>query len=183
MLPAVVTLGADDTTPMTLASSYATLAAGASTAPNPILSITTNDKKPIKLPATTASRSSARTSPLAPGLLEGDREGRPPRPSSRAAARRRARPARPTTTSSPGSSATPRSSRRRCGSARRTLIHARDIRLAGEYYADVFGGTIAAPIWKTLMDNTSEILGKPCARSTSPGDARSSRATSSACRT
>ena len=35
----------------------------------------------------------------------------------------------------------------------------RDIRLAGEYYADVFGGTIAAPIWKTLMDNTSEIRG------------------------
>ncbi len=50
--PAVVTLGANDTTPLTLAASYATLAAeGKYCVPNPLLSITTNDKKQIKLPA------------------------------------------------------------------------------------------------------------------------------------
>ena len=49
--PAPVTLGANPTSPLTLASAYATVASGGTyCVPSPVLSITTSDKKTIALP-------------------------------------------------------------------------------------------------------------------------------------
>ena len=58
--------------------------------------------------------------------------------------------------------------------------HEEHPRSAASYYPSVFGGTIAAPIWKELMDRASESSTSPSATSTSRA-ARSSTATSSAC--
>jgi hypothetical protein len=37
----------------------------------------------------------------------------------------------------------------------------KNIRLGDDFYGEVFGGTISAPIWKEIMDRTSSILDKP----------------------
>ena len=37
----------------------------------------------------------------------------------------------------------------------------KNVRLGKDFYPEVFGGTISAPIWKELMDGASQILDKP----------------------
>lgn len=172
--PAVVTLGANDTTPLTLASSYATLAAGGKyCTPNPILSITTNDKKPIKLPATNCKQVISKdVAAGATKLLEGVIE----KGTGRGAKLSGGRPAAGKTGTTDNHveswfvGYTPQLATAVWVGTPYSQSRMRDIRLAGEYYADVFGGTIAAPIWKTLMDNTSEILGKPVRAFDDPSD-------------
>ena len=150
-------LGTGDVTPMTLASSYAILANnGKYCPPNPILSITTPDKKPLKLGPAPASRSSTPTSPRArpscsQGVIKGGTghgrarfatgsgQDRHHRQARRVVVRRLHRPARG----------------RRLG--RDALLPAGDERHLArrQSYGGVFGGDIAAPIWKDLIQNAS----------------------------
>jgi len=55
--PSPVTLGSDSTSPLTLASAYATAASGGTyCVPSPVLAITTSDHKALKLPKNQCSR-------------------------------------------------------------------------------------------------------------------------------
>ena len=55
--PAAVTLGANSVSPLTLASSYATVASGGTYCiPSPVLAITTSDHKALKLPKNLCKR-------------------------------------------------------------------------------------------------------------------------------
>ena len=158
-LAAPVILGANDTTPLTIASSYATLAAnGKYCAPNPILSITTNDKKPIKLAPKNCKQV------IEPDIARGATEllkgvitngtGRGASLGERPAAGKTG------TTDNHVESwfigYTPQLSTAVWVGTPYTQSRMRNINLAGQYYRDVFGGTIAAPIWKDIMTGASE---------------------------
>jgi membrane peptidoglycan carboxypeptidase len=163
--PAAVTLGANDTTPLTLASSYATLAAeGRYCAPSPILSITTNDKKPVKLPANNCKQVISKdvangATQLLKGVIE---EG-----TGRGAQLDGNRPAAGKTGTTDNHveswfvGYTPQLASAVWVGTPYSQKRMKDIRLGDDYYAEVFGGTISAPIWKEIMDRSSEILDKP----------------------
>jgi membrane peptidoglycan carboxypeptidase len=171
--PAVVTLGANDTTPLTLATSYATLAAeGRYCAPNPILSITTNDKKAIKLPATNCKQ--VITKEVANGateLLKGVIE----KGTGRGAKLDGGRPAAGKTGTTDNHveswfvGYTPQLASAVWVGTPYSQKRMKNIRLGNDFYGEVFGGTISAPIWKELMDSTSAILGKPMRDFDEPG--------------
>lgn len=151
-------LGTGDVTPITLASSYAVLANnGKYCPPNPILSITTADKKPLKLGATPCKQVvdpdvAKGATELLRGVIE-DGTGTRAKLGSRPAAGKTG------TTDDHVESwfvgytvqraaavwvGTPYSQRGMNG-----------IRLGGSTYRGVFGGDIAAPIWKSLIQNAS----------------------------
>jgi membrane peptidoglycan carboxypeptidase len=163
--PAAVTLGANDTTPLTLASSYATLAAeGKYCAPNPILSITTNDKKPIKLPTDNCKQVISKdVANGATKLLEGvikDGTGR----EAKLAGGRPAAGKTGTTDNHVESwfvGYTPQLASAVWVGTPYSQKRMKNVRLGNDFYNEVFGGTISAPIWKQLMDRTSQILDKP----------------------
>jgi membrane peptidoglycan carboxypeptidase len=163
--PAVVTLGANDTTPLTLASSYATLAAGGKyCTPNPILSITTNDKKPIKLPATNCKQVISKdVANGATALLKGVIE----KGTGRGAKLEGGRPAAGKTGTTDNHveswfvGYTPQLATAVWVGTPYSQKRMKNIRLGDDFYQEVFGGTISAPIWKQIMDRTSQILDKP----------------------
>jgi membrane peptidoglycan carboxypeptidase len=172
--PAVVTLGANDTTPLTLATSYATLAAGGKyCAPNPILSITTNDKKPIKLPATNCKQviskdvAAGATKLLGSVIEKGTGRG------AKLADNRPAAGKTGTTDNHVESwfvGYTPQLATAVWVGTPYSQTRMKNIRLGDDFYPEVFGGTISAPIWKALMDNASDILGKPVRAFDDPSD-------------
>jgi membrane peptidoglycan carboxypeptidase len=163
--PAVVTLGANDTTPLTLAASYATLAAeGKYCTPSPILSITTNDKKPIKLPTDNCKQVISKdvangATELLKGVIENG--------TGRGAKLDGGRPAAGKTGTTDNHveswfvGYTPQLATAVWVGTPYSQKRMKNIRLGDDYYAEVFGGTISAPIWKELMDRTSDILDKP----------------------
>lgn len=151
-------LGTGDVTPITLASSYAILANnGKYCPPNPILSITTADKKPLKLGASPCKQViDPDVAKGATELLQGvikDGTG------TRASLGSRPAAGKTGTTDDHVESwfvgytvqraaavwvGTPYSQRGMNG-----------ISLGGSSYGGVFGGDIAAPIWKALIQNSS----------------------------
>ncbi|WP_457256207.1 transglycosylase domain-containing protein [Pedococcus sp. P5_B7] len=154
-------LGTGDVTPMTLASSYAILANnGKYCPPNPILSITTADRKPLKIGATTCKQvidpdvAKGATELLTGVIKEGT--GSRAKLGSRPAAGKTGTTDKHVESWFVGYTAqraaavwvgTPYSQRGMNG-----------IQLGGSYYRGVFGGDIAAPIWKNLIENASNGL-------------------------
>ncbi|TQJ49231.1 penicillin-binding protein [Phycicoccus sp. SLBN-51] len=163
--PAAVTLGANDTTPLTLASSYATLAAeGKYCTPNPILSITTNDKKPIKLPTDNCKQVISKdVANGATKLLEGVIQ-KGTGVQAKLAGGRPAAGKTGTTDNHVESwfvGYTPQLASAVWVGTPYSQKRMKNIRLGNDFYPEVFGGTISAPIWKQLMDGASQILDKP----------------------
>jgi membrane peptidoglycan carboxypeptidase len=155
-------LGTGDVTPMTLASSYAILAnQGKYCAPNPILSITTADKKPLKLGATPCQQVvDPDVAKGATELLQGVIKGGT---GTRASLGSRPAAGKTGTTDNHVESwfvgyTVQRATAVWVGTpySQRGMNH---ISLAGQSYSGVFGGDIAAPIWKALMTNAS--IGMP----------------------
>jgi len=160
--PAVVTLGANDTTPLTLAASYATLAAeGKYCVPNPLLSITTNDKKQIKLPANNCKQVISKdvangASQLLKGVIQKGTGTKAKLDGGRPAAGKTG------TTDNHVESwfvgYTPQLATAVWVGTPYSQNRMKNINLGGEFYPEVFGGTISAPIWKAMMDGASSIL-------------------------
>ena len=160
--PSPVTLGSDSTSPLTLASAYATVASGGTyCVPSPVLAITTSDHKLIALPRNQCNRvlepdvANGVTQILKNVLTKGTGFG-----NSLAGGR----PAAGKTGTSDNSNETwfvgytPQLSTAvwvgtPSGDPKRIL---RDLQLGGHnYIGQIFGATIAAPIWKQIMDRTS----------------------------
>jgi membrane peptidoglycan carboxypeptidase len=163
--PAAVTLGANDATPLTMAASYATLAAeGRYCTPNPILSITTNDKKPIKLPTDNCKQVISKdVANGATELLKGVIE----KGTGRQAKLDGGRPAAGKTGTTDNHveswfiGYTPQLASAVWVGTPYSQKRMKNVQLGNDFYPEVFGGTISAPIWKQLMDRASSILDKP----------------------
>jgi membrane peptidoglycan carboxypeptidase len=151
--PASVTLGAGTTTPLTIASSYATLAAdGKYCPPNPILSITTNDKKPVKIGKTVCKQV------IDKDIAEGATEllkGVIKNGTATAADIDRPAAGKTGTTDNHYQSwfvgYTPQLATAVWVGTPYKQFRMKNIRLAGQYYGEVFGGTISAPLWHDIM--------------------------------
>lgn len=178
-IPAIA-LGAGTVTPMTIAASYATLAArGKYCEPTPIASITTSDNKPVKIPATACKQ--VIKPDIADGvnqLLEG------PLRDSRGTARGSWNESRPAagktgTTNKHNQSWFVGYTPQRVASVWvgnikvsnasgrfTTLNH----KCFGSYgcRASVFGGTIAGPVWGNIMEAATD--GLPVVQFTSPSE-------------
>jgi len=181
--PSSITLGSDSVSPLTLASAYATIASGGTYCePSPVLTITTNDKKPLSLGksrcrrAVSAEVASGVTQILKTVLTKGTASGVGGLAGGRTAAGK--------TGTSNGSNETwfvgytPQLSTAvwvgtPTGNPKRVL---RNLHLGGTTYASqIFGATIAAPIWKQIMDRASSGMpflqfGSPSSK-TQSGDA------------
>jgi membrane peptidoglycan carboxypeptidase len=151
-------LGTGDVTPMTLASSYAILANnGKYCPPNPILSITTADKKPLKIGATPCQQVidpdvAKGATQLLQGVIQNG-TGKGAKLGSRPAAGKTG-----TTDDHVESWFVGYTAQRAAAVWVGTPYTQRGmngIRLAGQYFKGVFGGDIAAPIWKDLILNAS----------------------------
>lgn len=159
--PAAVTLGAGTVTPLTLASSYATLAAnGKYCPPDPILSITTTTThKPIKLtpppcrqvidPDIAKGATELLTNPVKPG-------------GTGAAAALSDRPVAGKTGTTDNHfqswfvGFTPQLATAVWVGTPYHQFRMKNISLAGQYYGEVFGGTISAPVWHDIMAQASQ---------------------------
>jgi membrane peptidoglycan carboxypeptidase len=163
-LPSPITLGSDSTSPLTLASAYATVASGGMYCePSPVLRITTSDKKTLRLPkrpcrkALEPSVANGVTKILKTVLTKGTAQG--------VGGLARRRPAAGKTGTSEGSNETwfvgytPQLSTAvwvGTPSDPKNERHLRNLRLGGKVYGgSIFGATIAAPIWKQIMDRAS----------------------------
>ena len=170
--PSPVTLGSDDATPLTLAASYATLAAnGKYCPPNPILSITTNDKKPVKIGSTGCKQV------IDPNVAKGTtelltnviKEG-----TGRAASLGERPAAGKTGTTEDNAEGwfigyTPQLSTAVWIGSPNSQTSLRNLRLGGQYYGDIFGGTVSAPTWRAIMEGASK--GMPVKQFDDPSDA------------
>ena len=158
--PASVTLGAGTTTPLTIASSYATLAAdGKYCPPNPVLSITTNDKKPLKIGKTVCKQV------IDPDIAEGATELLTNViKNGTATAANIGRPAAGKTGTTDNHyqswfvGYTPQLATAVWVGTPYKQFRMRNISLAGTYYGEVFGGTISAPLWHDIMSRASADL-------------------------
>jgi membrane peptidoglycan carboxypeptidase len=156
--PASVTLGAGTTTPLTLATSYATLAAdGKYCPPNPILSITTNDKKPLKL------RPTACKQVIDPDIARGATNllTNVVRSGTGVAAQLGSRPVAGKTGTTDNHyqswfvGYTPQLATAVWVGTPYNQFRMKNISLAGHYYGEVFGGTISAPVWHAIMQEAT----------------------------
>jgi membrane peptidoglycan carboxypeptidase len=173
-----ITLGAATTTPMTIASSYATLAArGKYCEPFPVASITSSDKKQVKIPASSCKQV------LDPGVADGvNRLLEGPLKNGTAAGRwnyAKGDAAGKTGTTDAHNQSwfvgyTPqRASAVWIGNVKVTRDGTNKPRTLngkcfGEYGCpgQVFGGTVAAPVWQKIM--TAAMQGLPVKRFTAP---------------
>jgi membrane peptidoglycan carboxypeptidase len=168
--PSPITLGSDSTSPLTLASAYATVASGGTyCVPSPVLTITTSDKKPLALPKTQCSQvlqpdvANGVTTILKNVLTKGTASGIGGLAGGRPAAGKTGTtdnssqswfigytPQLTTAvwvgTPTPDSQGKPRGMQ--------------NLQLGNTFYpGPIFGATIAAPIWKQIMDSAS--IGMP----------------------
>ena len=169
IFPSSVTLGSDSTSPLTLASAYATVASGGTYCiPSPVIAITTSDHKRIALPKNQCTKvldpdvANGVTKILKNVLLPGGT-------ASNIGGLAGGRPAAGKTGTAGNASGhtnetwfvgyTPQLSTavwvgtpNDKGNAQNLV----DLQLGGTFYPnEVFGATIAAPIWKQIMDQTS----------------------------
>ncbi|WP_157090025.1 penicillin-binding protein [Janibacter melonis] len=159
-----IVLGSDSTSPLQLASSYATLAAdGMYCPPTPIESITKANGKQIKIKPPKCTR--ALETGVARGvthLLRGTLEDQGGTAATQKLADGRVAAGKTGTTENHGESwfagftpqlatavwvGTP------LGDGKSMEMD--NITIGGQYYPYVFGGTIAAPLWKQIMDDAS----------------------------
>jgi membrane peptidoglycan carboxypeptidase len=159
--PAAVTLGAGTVTPLTLASSYATLAAnGKYCPPDPILSITTTQgHKPLKLTPPACRQV------IDPDIAKGATEllTNPVKPDGTgAAAALSDRPVAGKTGTTDNHyqswfvGFTPQLATAVWVGTPYHQFRMKNISLAGQYYGEVFGGTISAPVWHDIMEQASQ---------------------------
>jgi membrane peptidoglycan carboxypeptidase len=160
--PSPITLGSDSVSPLTLASAYATIASGGTRCtPSPVLTITTSDKKSLAVRKNQCKRvldpdvANGVTKILKTVLTNGTATGKGLAGGRSAAGK--------TGTHDGGNETwfvgyTPQLSTavwvgtpNDPGNDREV----RRIRLAGTFYDRIFGSTIAAPIWKEIMDRAS----------------------------
>ncbi|HEX8973063.1 penicillin-binding protein [Oryzihumus sp.] len=159
--PSPVTLGSDGVSPLTLASSYATIASGGTYCPPvPVVSITTYDHKSIKLPANPCKRvidadvANGTTEILKAVLTKGTAAG------NELAGGRPAAGKTGTTDNSNETwfmGYTPQlATAVWVGTPTDNSRHLRNMQIGSKFYAgQIFGATIAAPIWKAIMDRAS----------------------------
>ncbi|WP_224766758.1 transglycosylase domain-containing protein [Janibacter melonis] len=164
-----IVLGSDSTSPLQLASSYATLAAdGMYCPPTPIESITKANGKQIKIKPPKCTR--ALETGVARGvthLLRGTLEDQGGTAATQRLADGRVAAGKTGTTENHGESwfagytpqlatavwvGTP------LGDGPNMEMD--NITIGGQYYPSVFGGTIAAPLWKQIMDDASAEMPK-----------------------
>jgi membrane peptidoglycan carboxypeptidase len=175
--PSAVTLGSDSTSPLTLASAYATVAAGGIyCVPSPVLTISDSNHKKLALPKNKCTRAiepdiaSGVTKILKTVLTRGTGSG--------TGGLDGGRPAAGKTGTSEGSNETwfVGYTPQLCTAVwvgtpndyqnRRNL---RNIQLGDRfYYGQIFGATIAAPAWKGIMDRAS--AGMPFRDFSEPSD-------------
>ncbi len=161
--PSPVTLGSDSVSPLTLASAYATVASGGTyCVPSPVLGITTSDHKALKLPRNQCKKvlepdvANGVTQILKTVITKGTGFGN---------SLDGGRPAAGKTGTSDGSNETwfvgytPQlATAVWVGTpddpGNKTVL--RNVQIGDKhYYGQVFGATIAAPIWKQIMDGAS----------------------------
>ena len=159
--PSPVTLGSDPVSPLTLASAYATVASGGIYCPPvPVVSITTSNHKSIKLPANPCRRALSAdvangvTQVLKPVLIKGTAAG------NELAGGRPASGKTGTTDNSNETwfaGYTPQlATTVWVGTPLDNKTHLRNMKIGNHFYAgQIFGATIAAPIWKAIMDRAS----------------------------
>ena len=176
--PSPVTLGSDSTSPLTLASAYATVASGGMYCPpTPVLTITTSDRKTLALPKNQCSR--VLEADVANGVTKILKNVlRPGGTASNVGGLDGGRPVAGKTGTSDHSNETwfvgytPQlSTAVWVGTpndpGNKVRLH--DLRLGKKLYGgSVFGATIAGPIWKQIMDRAS--AGMPFRDFAEPGD-------------
>jgi membrane peptidoglycan carboxypeptidase len=177
IFPSSVTLGSDSVSPLTLASAYATVASGGTyCVPTPVLTITTSDHKTLALPKNLCKRVLDRD--VANGVSKILKTVLTNGTASRIGGLDGGRPVAGKTGTSDGSNETwfvgytPQLSTAvwvgtpNDPGNKREL---RNLRLGGQFYrGQVFGATIAAPIWKQIMDRAS--VGMPFRDFAEPGE-------------
>ena len=153
-----ITLGVEAVNPLEMTNAYATLAArGARRCATPLVELANRNGKAIADVSAQAAAGAGRERRRPGHVRAGGRRHAAGRARPRTSAvRPPARPAPRRTTSTRGSAATRRSSRRACGSATR---RARSRWRASRAYSPVFGGTIPAAIWHDFM--TVAMQGQP----------------------
>lgn len=173
--PAVVTLGSDNSSPLSVASAFATVAAdGKYCPPNPVVSITTATGKAVPLPAEKCTQA------LKPDVAQGvskifasvfDKNG-----TATGDALADNRPAAGKTGTTDGGNEswftgfTPQlSTAVWVGTPKTNQQKVRDFTLAGKFHKSwLFGSTIAAPTWKAIMDQA--LKGQPIEQFSQPSD-------------
>jgi len=167
--PSPVTLGSDSTSPLTLASAYATVASGGTyCVPSPVLTITTSDRKALNLPKNDCKRvlepdvANGVTKILKNVLLPGGTAsniggldgGRPVAGKTGTAGNKDGN-----TNETWFVGYTPQLSTAvwvGTPDDHANTARMRDLHLGGTTYrGEVYGATIAAPIWKQIMDQAS----------------------------
>ena len=179
--PSAVTLGSGSTSPLTLASAYATVASGGTYCkPSPVLSITTSDKKTLALPKDQCQKvlepdvANGVTQILKAVLTNGTGSGNELADARPAAGK----------TGTAGNAT-------KAGGTNETwfagytpqlatvvwvgtpddpgqTVRLKDVQIGDKLYiGEIFGSTIAAPIWKQIMDRAS--AGMPVQDFSDPG--------------
>jgi len=175
--PSAVILGSDSVSPMTVASAYATLANdGKYCPPTPVISIVKNGK-PLPVPAL-GSRCEQRVDPdVAHGVSDLLTHVLKPGGTAVSSALAGGRPAAGKTGTTDNSNETwfvgytPTLSTAVWVGTPDDVRNAKalhNIRLAGKYYPVVYGMSIAAPIWKSIMD--AALAGTPNVPFPAPSD-------------
>ena len=174
--PSSITLGSDSTSPLTLASAYATVASGGTyCVPSPVLTITTSDKKSLALPNTQCRKvlepdvANGVTKILKTVLTNGTASG--------IGGLAGGRPVAGKTGTSDHSNETwfVGYTPQLCTSVwvgtpddYQNKTELMNLKLGNTFYPrQVFGATIAAPIWKQIMDRIS--VGMPVRDFAEPG--------------
>jgi membrane peptidoglycan carboxypeptidase len=170
--PSAITLGSDSVTPLTIASSYATLAAnGKYCPPSPILSITTSEKKNVSMPTTVCKQ--VVDDQIARGvtrLLEGVID----HGTGVGAKLAGGRPAAGKTGTTDGHTEswfigyTPQRAAAVWVGTPYSQKTMKNLNLGGRFYGQIFGGTIAAPLWGEIMN--SAMKGLPFRDFSGPSD-------------
>ncbi len=161
---AAITLGSNGTPVMTMAESYATLAAdGKYCAPSPIESITTNEGKQLKIPGPDCkqviSKQVARgATRLLKGVIDHGTGTGAQLSGGRVSAGKTG------TTDDYQQSwfvgFTPQLATAVYVGTPERQHSMKNIKIGGQYYSRVFGGTIAAPLWREIMDMASKGMPK-----------------------
>src|SRR5665647_592590 len=178
--PAPVTLGANPTSPLTLAAAYATVASGGTyCVPSPVLTITTSDHKALKLSRSQCKKglepdvANGVTKILKTVLTKGTGSGnsldggRPAAGKTGTAGNKEG-----FTNESWFVGYTPQLSTAvwvGTPDDKNNTARLRDLKLGNRFYGgEIFGSTIAAPIWKQIMDGAS--AGMPLRDFADPSD-------------
>lgn len=167
--PAPVTLGANPTSPLTLAAAYATVASGGTYCPpSPVLGITTSDHKALKLPKGQCKKvlepdvANGVTKILKTVLTKGTGSGNS-LDGGRSAAGKTGTAGNSLSSGGTNESwfagYTPQLSTAvwvGTPDDNKNTARLRDLKLGSRFYGgEIFGSTIAAPIWKQIMDGAS----------------------------